>query len=158
MATLVSEDQEQPLTFTLKAGSHNQRAAAGEDWQEVSIELVSPEYTLKLGGATQDCFLCRHPQDELQELVEQLTRLLEGSQEQVFFEPAEPSFELNIASTPQGGYAVHCWLDAGNATTGFYRWDAVGVRFYTTKELLNKFAQELLSEFPTLTESPEALQ
>jgi len=39
------------------------------------------------------------------------------------------------------------FVDAGNVETGIYRWDALGIRFFTNNQLLTDFVAELKSEF-----------
>lgn len=146
MATLISEDQEQPLSLTISKGELSSSKENG-NWQNVTLSLNSPQYRLTLGGPGQDCLLCRSPEDEISLLAEQIEQLLQAKRENIHFEPAEPSFELTLAKTPLGGISLHCFLDAGNATTGFYRWDAVGMRFYTTPEQLQAFLSQLRQEF-----------
>lgn len=94
-----------------------------------------------------DAYLvCRDPQDEIKALIKLLEGLLHGSRNKVLFEPAEPSFEFAIEGTG-GGLKVHIFVDAGNVETGIFRWDALGIRFFTNNEKLASFIQELKAEF-----------
>ncbi len=94
-----------------------------------------------------DAYLvCRSPQDEMAALVKLLEGLLEGTRNKVLFEPAEPSFEFAIEGSG-GGLKVHIFVDAGNVETGIFRWDALGIRFFTNNEKLASFIQELKAEF-----------
>lgn len=91
--------------------------------------------------------MCRQPNDEAYKLKSMLRELVDGKRKQVLFEPSEPSFELFAERTKEGGIGIYVWLDSGNASTGFYRWDAVGVRFYTTQTHLLSFIEELTLDF-----------
>lgn len=90
--------------------------------------------------------LCRHPQDEAHVLADRLQQLAAAQRSQVLFEPAEPSFELSVKSAG-AGVKVEFFVDAGNVETGIYRWDALGIRFFTNNQLLTDFVAELKSEF-----------
>ncbi|MBN8661543.1 MAG: hypothetical protein J0M35_14355 [Candidatus Obscuribacter phosphatis] len=90
--------------------------------------------------------LCRKPQDEINHLTKQLKDLIEGKKNRVLFEPAEPSFELAL-EVSAGSYRVECFIDAGNVETGIYRWDALGVRFFTDQKRIANFIEELENEF-----------
>ncbi|MBX9941399.1 MAG: hypothetical protein K2Y32_19205 [Candidatus Obscuribacterales bacterium] len=90
--------------------------------------------------------LCRKPQDEINHLTRQLKDLIDGKKNRVLFEPAEPSFELAL-EVSAGSYRVECFIDAGNVETGIYRWDALGVRFFTDQKRIANFIEELENEF-----------
>jgi hypothetical protein len=144
MATLHSEDTECASTIALTA---SRRSAPLEDhgaetWQQLELSLKSGSRLL-----TEGAIICRDPRDEVAELANLLNDLLSGRRTEVRFEPAEPSFELKFERTREGGIKAEVWLDSGNATTGFYRWDAAGIRFYTTDEHLASFKQDLQQEF-----------
>lgn len=144
MARLLSEDTECVSSLEL-AGSQadaNVEDHPGQTWQRVDLTLVSGDREI-----TEACLLCRLPADEVGNLVELLSDLTEGKRDEIIFEPAEPSFELTLTRTREGGIKAEAWLDAGNASTGFYRWDAAGIRFYTTIENLSAFMQALKQEF-----------
>jgi hypothetical protein len=89
---------------------------------------------------------CRSPQDEVEKLIEKIESLFTGEKAQLLFEPAEPSFDLTISKVG-GGYRVECFVDAGNVETGIYRFDALGIRFFTTEALLKDFIKELKADF-----------
>ena len=146
MATLKSEDEECVSSLTLAATGSSPGQHAGQRWQAVTVRLVSGSRNLTSAG-DDGCLMCREPKDELSELSAQLLQLAGGERQEVLFEPAEPSFELSIKRTREGGLAVHVWLDAGNEETGFYRWDAAGIRFYTTAANVEMFARALSTEF-----------
>lgn len=90
--------------------------------------------------------LCRSPQDEVGKLIEKIESLLKGEKAQLLFEPAEPSFDLTMNKVG-GGFRVECFVDAGNVETGIYRFDALGIRFFTTEALLEDFIKELKEDF-----------
>jgi hypothetical protein len=113
-----------------------------QTWQLLQIRLASGPRTIT-SIADEDIMLCRTPTDELEQLIRHLEELCSGKKEQVYFEPAEPSFELNLSRTNRGGIKVELWLDAGNGTTDIYTWDAAGIRFMTNPERLSKFIEQL---------------
>lgn len=79
-----------------------------------------------------------------------LERLLKGEQAGFAFEPSEPSFEFIFAKSRLQGYEIQVWLDSGNAETGFYTGDALGLRLHVTDSALAQFAKELKEEFVVL--------
>ncbi len=146
MAALFSEDKELASSLKIEAcGAPGvQPAAPDESWQRVSLALRSGKRSLD-----ELCLVCRQPEDELRKLVELAGDLAERRRETILFEPAEPSFELVLERTREGGIKVEAWIDAGNADTGFYRWDAAGIRFFTTEAELRLFIEALGKEFLT---------
>ena len=148
MAILRSEEKETPSSLELKAGA-TKELPAGPDtqiWQAVELALISGERTAGTLPA-EDSLLCRTPADEVQTLIDFLAELTAGKRDTVFFEPSEPSFEISFSRMHKGGIKVEAWLDAGNGNTGFYTWDAFGIRFYTNDELLVSFIEEARNEF-----------
>ncbi|MBX9686388.1 MAG: hypothetical protein K2X27_06770 [Candidatus Obscuribacterales bacterium] len=148
MATLLSEEKDCPSRLEFKAGEKQivERPVQDECWQHISILLQSGDHSLSsLNG--ESCSICRSPADELESFAVQLENLLRGQKQKVNFEPSEPSFELNFERSRRSGIKVECWIDAGNAKTGFYTWDAAGIRFFTTDENLAEFINELRREF-----------
>ena len=120
----------------------------GQAWQRFSISLLSGSFSLSLGADSGDaCLLCRQPDDEVKGLCDSLSELLLPSAEHTLFEPAEPSFELALTKRGKLGLKVEIWLDAGNAKTGIYRWDAAGIRFFTHEEQLSEFIKQLKQDF-----------
>lgn len=148
MALLKSEDIDCPTSLELSASRERIMSAGGGDqtWQYVTLHLVSGENKLKTPPDA-DYVLCRRPEDEAKKLVDLLTALVEMKNDRVLFEPSEPSFEFSFERTNVGGIKVEAWLDAGNASTSIYTWDAAGIRFYTTDEHVVSFIQNLKSEF-----------
>lgn len=164
MARLVSEDREVESFLELVPGPAVDMGEIMSDqsWQEVGLVLTSGPFTVKLGhtsplsegqtGATdetvnEECLLCRKPKDEVLELANLVEELTSGQKEEILFEPAEPFFELRISRAQVFGYKVEAWVDSGNATTGVYRWDGVGIRMHTTRENLVSFTKQLREQF-----------
>jgi len=151
MARLYSEDQENSSSLELLAGSFSQPepAAGGELWQAVDLILLSGHRKLELRSGVdgaENCLICRRPEDEAGKLVRLLSELLNKQRHRVLFEPAEPSFELSLERTREGGIKVEAWIDCANSSTGFYGWDAAGIRFYTQDEQLDSFLKQLRIE------------
>lgn len=150
MAILHSDDQETPTTIELKGGKL--RPASGgtaedkERWQLVQLQFKTQRVVIT--SSDNNAFtLCRFPIDEPARIISELEQLVDGKREVVSFEPQEPSFELNFQRSHHDGIKVEAWIDSGNAQTGFYRWDAAGVRFFTTSQLVRDFIGELQAEF-----------
>jgi len=156
--------------FTISAQGNTQadHPLETQTWQHVKLTLINGpnvlEYQTRHGdekvaeltllqNATADIhtvahayLLCRYPQDEAQFLAEKIEELVQEKRSQVLFEPAEPSFELTVKGAG-GGVKVEFFVDAGNVETGIYRWDALGIRFFTNNQHLTAFVAELKSEF-----------
>jgi hypothetical protein len=144
MALLVSEDNECVSSVDLRpfAGSLGEEHP-GQVWQRFELTMKSG-----MREFSEQCLLCRQPEDEAGKLVLLIGELVDGKRNEVIFEPAEPTFELSLSRTREGGIKAEVWIDSGNASTGFYRWDACGIRFYTTDANLKSFAESLLAELP----------
>lgn len=148
MARLDSEEKERPSSinliplelFKVESGMQD------EIWQKLKLELRSGDSLIQSENSD-NCSLCRNPADELESLCCQLDELLQGKKQRVVFEPSEPSFELSMERSRREGIKVEAWIDSGNAKTGFYTWDAAGVRFFTTDEHLAEFINELRRDF-----------
>lgn len=150
MAILLSEDQEWTSSLAMTCGER--RSVEGQDWREFKLTLTSGEQTISLGNDAggeekEGCLLCLSPDNEVARLVKLLEELAARRRDRVLFEPAEPSFELEIARSGPDGLKVYIWIDSGNAKTGIYRWDAAGIRFFTLQEHLVSFLQELKDQF-----------
>jgi hypothetical protein len=151
MALLRSEDQEYETSLSIERG--DAKILKNQFWQRYMVTLKSGAYEFTLGSksassaAEDECLFCRKPQDEVATMVERLKLLVDFDREKFLFEPAEPSFELSIVRSGITGLKVEIWIDAGNAKTGIYRWDGVGIRFYTQQEHLISFLKELEEEF-----------
>jgi hypothetical protein len=147
MAILHSEDQEVPSWLEM-APSDFVEMDGGQTWQKLLLNLRSGRRELSLTAADREASLvCREPDDEMLHLISMFDELVQGKRDKVLFEPAEPFFELDVSITRQGSFTIQTWIDSGDASTGFYRWDAVGVRFFTTPEHMKNFAAEMRKEF-----------
>ena len=150
MAILKSEDNHPVSSVELSALASPQSKTDGAIWQSCRITLVSGRHQLAIPVESKEseaCVLCRKPLDEVAKLRALLTDVSNGQREKILFEPQEPSFELSVERTKEKGFKVEFWIDAGNASTGFYTWDAAGVRFYTTTEHLVSFIEDLGQDF-----------
>lgn len=153
MARLQSEDMEYPSSFQIARSE--ELNIGGQRWDRLILRLTQGSTTLSLGGSeTKDdpqdsVILCREPTDEAKALVDNLQKVLDGIIEETLFEPSEPSFEINVrrSGTPTQGFRIHIWFDSGNVETGIYRWDSLGLRFFTTDTRLRGFIQDLKDEF-----------
>jgi len=150
MAILSSEDQEWGSSLEIKGG--DEQELLGQRWQRFTLHLSSGDHRLALGNSDSQaerdaCMFCRTPNDEIAELVSQLQDFAKHKKDRVLFEPAEPSFELEVVRAGTDGINVHVWLDAGNAKTGVYRWDAAGIRFFTVQSNLLTFVEQLKEQF-----------
>lgn len=144
MARLVSEDAECVSSLELSPSDVKsaQPACDDQNWQMIELRLSSgSRQMIELSP------ICRDPQDELAALARSLADFAGGKQAGVTFEPAEPSFELSFERAGARGIKVQAWIDSGNQETGFYRWDAAGIRFFTTDEKLAEFIAALRRDF-----------
>ena len=150
MATLSSDDTESPSSIELLAGQPRESAPAmgeaAQQWQLIRLCLNTERVRIESPEA-EGFTLCRQPKDEPALLIAELEQLIAAERKTVLFEPQEPSFELNFQRSHHDGIKFEAWIDAGNAQTGFYRWDAAGIRFFTTCDLLRTFVEELRRDF-----------
>ncbi len=176
MATLKAEDINFHSSLSIEAGekfSINAQANLQADkpletqtWQYVRLTLENGTRTLAFETPQERTFekndlseavgdiqsvahaylLCRSPQDEALDLAQKLEEMAQDKRSLVLFEPAEPSFELSVKAVG-GGLKVEFFVDAGNVETGIYRWDALGIRFFTNAEAVAAFAAALKAEF-----------
>lgn len=148
MAVLHSEEKDCPSRIELSALERQiiEKPVQDECWQRLILSLHSGDNQIN-STPGENCSVCRTPSDELENFALQLESLLSGQKQKVIFEPNEPSFELNFERSRRSGIKVEAWIDAGNAKTGFYTWDAAGIRFFTTDENLADFINELRREF-----------
>jgi hypothetical protein len=172
MATLRSEDLDFTSSITIAPGKvleiETLSAASKEKenqlWQLVDLTLLSGQRSLSfstdpgqnvdsvteavesISAVAHAYLVCRKPADEPQSLVKMLGEMAAGTRTKLLFEPAEPSFELSINNVG-GGLRVEFFVDAGNVETGIYRWDSLGIRFFTTSQNLQSFIDELKADF-----------
>ena len=147
MAVLRSEDED--IVSSIEFSLGNVKLISDQKWQEFRLKLTSGNQEIELGSTStnSEFLICRQPKDELVLFISALEKVANGTQKSFSFEPSEPSFELNISALgDEQGYKVEAWLDAGNATTGIYRWDAIGVRFHTVKKYLDLFIGQLKAQ------------
>ncbi len=153
MAKLLSEDDEYISFLTIHPAKRVEEHTLNletQRWQAYSIVLGSGETKLEYGGKEGDGFLfCRSPNhvDEIKVFTQRLVNFLDDGLETISFEPAEPSFELTLHRVDNMGVKVQIWVDDGNATTEIARWDAFGLRFFTTSKCLLDFINELKRDF-----------
>ncbi len=86
------------------------------------------------------------PHNEIEKLSKQINDFINNpKREEMFFEPADPSFELRIERTrhSEDEFKIYLWIDGGNSSKLEYTWDAEGLRFLVSKSKLQNF-QDLL--------------
>ena len=153
MAKLESDDGEFISYLEILPGrresltGHWQSDGEEQLWQRYTITAVSGSFRLELPESIDGCILCRSPKDEVLHLLERLSDLHRADRDKVLFEPSEPSFELTLLRRGEDGVKAEIWLNEGNATTDIYRWDAAGVRFFTTMSRLANFIAQIKAEF-----------
>jgi len=84
------------------------------------------------------------PYNELEVFHKSLYKFLDKDSLSFNFEPADPSFEINIEKLPlfsgePQSYKCYVWIDAGNSSQLEYTWDAMGLRFLTGKAEIEEF-------------------
>lgn len=148
MATLQSEETDCPSMLVFHAGEKQviEKPVQDECWQQLQVVLASGDNKIS-SAPGQNCSICRTPTDELETFAGLLEAILRGQKSKITFEPNEPSFEISVERSRRAGIKVEAWIDAGNARTGFYTWDAAGVRFFTSDENLAEFINALRREF-----------
>lgn len=83
------------------------------------------------------------PVNEINEMKKQLENFLSGKIHKFIFQPGDPSFEFEISKVTEDEFKVYFWVDAGNTSQLEYTWDAVGIRFLTTRAKLEAFSSLL---------------
>ena len=151
MAILYSEDEQVKTSIEiliLKEEVKNKNPIA---WVPYKILLKSADkelsYTKEEGckGAGDYVFALK-PVNEIENLINGIKSFLENESKKLFsFEPLEPSFEI-ILERSHKGYSVTCWIDAGNVVSDHYSWDGFGIRFFTGREKIIRFMDELKKE------------
>ncbi|MCW5823816.1 MAG: hypothetical protein KIT34_13505 [Cyanobacteria bacterium TGS_CYA1] len=146
MAKLLSEDEDFISYLALNKTGHETRN--DQLWQGYALEICNGPISLKYGGAKDDGYLfCRQPKDEIKTFCENLEMFVKQGMRSMQFEPSEPSFELILERVETFGVKVHIFVDDGNASSAIARWDAFGLRFFTTDANLEGFINELKKEF-----------
>ncbi len=146
MAKLLSEDEE--FISFLALNSTGNQIENEQLWQGYALEICNGPISLKYGGAKDDGYLfCRKPKDEIKMFCQNLQTFMDNRMQSLQFEPSEPSFELSLERVESFGVKVSVFVDDGNASSAIARWDAFGLRFFTTDANLERFINELKSEF-----------
>ncbi len=146
MPQLISKEQ---VGFELKLGA--ERKEANQLWLDYELIVQNGSRTRVYRNQEENLIYGRFSfnlseKNELKTLCDQIKKFIaEPSHRELFFEPADPSFELQIHRTQhsQDEYKVYLWIDAGNTTRLMYSWDAEGIRFLVTKAELTQFANNL---------------
>jgi len=121
-----------------------------QEWQRYELKLHAGDRTLEFNSDNKNpeevkglfCFNIK-PVHELRNLTDNLKAFLDNDEDTLVFEPLEPSIELRITKSHANSFKVELWIDAGNTSSIIYTWDALGIRFMTTKEKLCSFLSEL---------------
>ena len=151
MAKLLSEDDEVKTSIELVLLKDEVENKLNISWVSYKLILKSGEEKLlyerkKNNQGAGDYVLALKPVNEIENIVNGIDNFLEHETKTIFsFEPLEPSFEL-IMERSHNGYSVTCWADAGNVVSNHYSWDGFGLRFFTSKEKIVSFVNELTKE------------
>lgn len=166
MARLNSEDSEYKSFLEIRArGSVSVEVGkSDEQWQFYSLALghgarillfTSPSeeklayqgFIKNVENVADGYLFCRTPKDEVAQLIEALEGFAQGDAPVFGFEPLEPCFELKLERRTPDEIRLTIFIDEGNALTDVARWDALGIRFFTTKGKLLAFTEELRRDF-----------
>lgn len=151
MATLYSEDREFKSSFEISKSSDSITKnidGVDESWQSYEWKINHGPRLLETINNSDGYLLCRNPIDEVKQLVDDLSHLVQKEKSEVLFEPEEPSLNISVKRQSfSDGLKVQIFIDEGNASTAVSRWDSIGVRFFTTEELLKQFINDLKEEF-----------
>jgi hypothetical protein len=145
MSTVTKEKEKQEWQLLDLKVESGQRSLTFDSDSGQSVESFTAAVE-SLSTIAHSYVLCRRPVDEPKNLVKMLGEMIGGTRTKLLFEPAEPSFELSINNVG-GGLRVELFVDAGNVETGIYRWDSLGIRFFTTCQNLQSFIDELKADF-----------
>lgn len=121
-----------------------------QEWQRYELKLHAGDKVLNFNSNDKNpeevkglfCFNIK-PVHELKNFTENLKAFINNEEERLVFEPLEPSIELCFTKSHANSFKVELWVDAGNTSSIIYTWDALGIRFMTTKEKLCSFLSEL---------------
>lgn len=126
----ISEDENSWLNIELSSSCAGETAI-----YQSSVDKISGKFLFAL-----------KPHNELNKFIEQLESFLEDdSKQKLFFEPAEPSFEIQIKRSRHSKteFQVYLWVDADNSRFYHYSWDARGIRFICNQNDLANFINSL---------------
>lgn len=159
-----NEDKSAKLSLELRFLGYD--LVAQEKWlnYQIIFRIGSQEYMFKSRQKQAQTFLGTigeigkfafvvEPVNEVQTLADDLEKFLSNNRASYTFQPADPSFELVIERlhnplTQIDEFKIYCWVDAGNTNQLEYSWDGIGVRFLTSKTLLQTFRDELVTQVP----------
>ncbi|MDJ0626098.1 MAG: hypothetical protein QNJ31_07015 [Candidatus Caenarcaniphilales bacterium] len=111
-------------------------------WLSCSILFETPSKTYSFSSS--NIVLALKPINELKRLKLELENFLELENLKSYrFEPVEPSFELNFEKIDFNEFKVLVWVDNANLEFDFYSWDAIGMRLYSDRKLLEDFLTQL---------------
>lgn len=149
MAKLLSEDKELRTSLEIDFLKEKIKNKLTLTWIPYKILLKSGKnqmtYEKNRDNGTGDYLLSVKPLNEMMVITEGIKKFLDSDSPIFSFEPVEPSFEL-ILEKSHNGFAVTCWLDAGNVISDHYTWDGFGLRFFTNKKNIMSFVKELDKE------------
>ena len=151
MAKLTSEDDQVKTSFELIFLNDEIKNKPAISWVPYKIVLTSAGKELIFekqnnNKGAGDYVLALKPIDEVENVIGGIKSFLESQISKMFsFEPVEPSFEL-ILEKSHKGYSVTCWVDGGNVVSDHFSWDGFGLRFFTTKDKILSFVDELNKE------------
>ena len=151
MAILLSEDSEVKSSLELVFLKNKLQDKKTVSWTPYKIVLKSAKQELVYeteanNKGAGDYVLSIKPINEIENLVAGIKSFLENVNKEMFsFEGLEPSFEF-ILERSHKGFAVYCWVDAGNVISDHYTWDGFGIRFFTTEKNIKSFVNELGKE------------
>ncbi|GEM_PF-2330936 len=151
MAKLLSEDEAVVSSLELVLLKDQIRDKTSISWVPYKIMVSSAKQKLvfekiKNDNGTGDYVFAIKPVNEIENLIEGVRTFLSNQNNNMFsFEAIEPSFEL-IFERAHKGYSATCWFDSGNVISDHYTWDGFGLRFFTSKEKIISFVEELDKE------------
>ena len=151
MAKLLSEDDQVKTSFELILLKDEIKNKPAISWIPYKIVLTSAEKKIvfekqETNNGAGDYVLALKPINEIENITLGIKAFLDSEIKNIFsFEPVEPSFEL-IVEKSHKGYSATCWVDGGNVISDHYSWDGFGIRFFTTKEKILTFVEELEKE------------
>lgn len=148
MAKLLSEDETVISSLELILLKDQIKDKTSISWIPYKILLSSAKQKLVYEKTTNDngngdYVFAIKPVNEIDNLIVGVKTFLSNQNNNMFsFEAIEPSFEL-IFERAHKGYSITCWVDAGNVISDHYSWDGFGLRFFTSKEKIMSFLDEL---------------
>lgn len=151
MARLISEDEQVKSSIELVLLKDQIQYKPNISWIPYEIILNSGNKKLlykkeKGNNGSGDYVFSLKPVNEVENMLSGIESFLISENKTLFsFEPIEPSFELSIEKSFRG-FSISCWLDAGNVISDHYTWDGFGIRFFTNKDKIFSFVQNLKKE------------